>query len=323
MKKVHFAIFLLIALCAAGTYGQDWTQPGSTSPTFSDYQDIPIDAALDSTLGGPFAAKAIGGAVGSAMSAAAANISYGTFTINADGIDITSAVWGSGTQTGKITISGLTVGQVYQLQFMPTVTGQAPTLSVTSGVAQNSPLVGIVSAIQQQVYFVPSATSVVFTFSNTATSSWSTASTGCYSYTPPVTVRDFQNSVMQSCIFPWLPPKDWGAGTITVTPYFNFDAATPPTNSQTTVWQFEGYCIVDPSNQAQAFGTSQTSTYTSGSGAVQYQWAIGPATSPITLPGAAAGAKCFIKADRLTLGSYAQNVGLANILVKFSRTVAQ
>jgi hypothetical protein len=55
---------------------------------------------------------------------------------------------------------------------------------------------------------------------------------------------------------------------------------------------------------------------------VQYQIAVGPATSAITLTGAATGTVCTLKIDRMTSGTYAQSVGLADVVLQFSRTPA-
>jgi len=95
------------------------------------------------------------------------------------------AAWGSGTQTGTLTISGLTVNQNYVLQFtMGTITGQAPTLTATSGATVSITIPSMTSAAKINIPFAATAISAVFTFTNTGASSWST--TGTMAVTAPL-----------------------------------------------------------------------------------------------------------------------------------------
>ena len=116
---------------------------------------------------------------GTGMTITPANGTFDTFTIS--GANLTSAVYSTtGTQTGKLTISGLTVGNRYCLRLTPTLTsGQTPTITATSG-ATNTSIPTLVTATVEVIYFTASATSAVFTFTNTAAAAWSTASTTCY-----------------------------------------------------------------------------------------------------------------------------------------------
>jgi hypothetical protein len=310
--------------------GSDYTSPTGTenlssktitasSLAISDYQYIPIDAGMDSVIAAPDAAIRVQGAVGSTIAPTPANVTYSTFTPS--GANITTAVWGSGTQTATITIATLTAGKLYRLQFTPTVTGQVPTFTATSGIGV-SVIPTVVTAVVETIYFRASATTAVFTATNTGASTWSTASTTCFEYTRPAIAREFSNATQQSLVFDWKPPADWNAGTITFVPYGVVTNATAPTTGQTVVWSLTGFCTADSGSLSQALGTAVTSTLTAPATYVQYDEWIAPETAALTLPGAAAGSVCRIVVDRLTSGSYAQKTGLVGGLLKFTRTLA-
>ena len=330
-------ILLTLAVVIACTSPNAWAIPpappasafsgititGSTITTstlaVSDYQYIPIDAG--NQYGGlpqPSAAQIYQGTVGSTIPPTPANVTYTTFTIS--GANITSAVWGSATQTGTLTIASLTVGKTYRLNFTPTITSQVPTLTATNG-TDLYVIPTLVTTVQEVVYFRATATSAVFTFSNTAASSWSTASTTCYEYAKPEVGREYSNSVLQTLLFKWIPPADWNAGTITIVPDL-FISETAPSNTNTAIWSYAGYCIATGSTQSQAVGTAQTSTYTAGNGVVIYTKVIPAATAAITLPGAAASTVCYIAQDRAVSGSYAQPMASTGFWIHFGRTLA-
>ena len=122
------------------------------------------------------------------MTCTPANVTFSTGTVSSP--NFTSMIWGSGTQTAKLTMSGLTIGTPYLLKFTPTVTGQAPVITASTGVGSYSTIPAVVTATVVNVKFIPSAVSAVFVFSNTTTSTWSTASTTCYALTPTVAKYD-------------------------------------------------------------------------------------------------------------------------------------
>ncbi len=99
------------------------------------------------------------------------NVSYSIFTTS--GANIDNATWGSGTQTATITIVGLTIGKNYTMSFMPTVVGQVPTITATSGTS-SATIPVIVSGTKEIITFTPSDNTVVFTATNTGASTWST-----------------------------------------------------------------------------------------------------------------------------------------------------
>lgn len=292
-----------------------------TSITVSDYQYIPVDAGMDSVIAAPDATIRVQGVVGASKTITPANVSYGTFTINGDGINIDAAVYGSGTQTATFSISGLTVGQLYLYQFTPTVTGQVPTFTATSGVG-SATIPTVVSATVENIYFRATATTAVFTATNTGASTWSTASTTCKAYARPAYAREYSNSSQQSLVFDWMPPKDWNAGTITFIPYGVVTNATAPANTETIIMSISGFCVPTSGSLSTATGTAVSSTFTADANYVQYDEWIGTETTAITLAGAAAGSKCRIMVDRLTTGTYAQKAGFTGGLIKFTRTIA-
>jgi hypothetical protein len=314
--------------------GSDYTSPTGTENlsnktitlstlAISDYQYIPIDAGMDSVIAAPDAAIRVQGIVGAAKVFAPANGSYGTFTVNADTINIDAAVYGSGTQTATLTISGLTAGTLYRLQFTPTVTGQVPTITATSGIGA-SVIPTVVTAVVENIYFRATDVTAVFTATNTAASTWSTVLTTCKEYARPAIAREFSNSAQQSLVFDWMPPKDWNAGTVTFTPYGVVTQATGPGNSETIIISVAGFCIASSGSFSGAIGAAVSSTFTAANPSthVQYDEWIGTETAAITLAGAAAGSKCLITVDRLTSDTYEQKVGLAGGLLKFTRTLA-
>jgi hypothetical protein len=296
------------------------TITGSTVAA-SDYQFLPVEAGMDSILYAPDAAIRVQGIVGAAKTFVPANVSYGTFTVNADTINIDAAIYGSGTQTATLTISGLTVGSLYRLQFTPTVTGQVPTITATSGIG-SALIPTVVSATVENIYFRATNATAVFTATNTGASTWSTVSTTCKAYARPAIAREFSNSIQQGLIFDWMPPSDWNAGTITVQPFGVVTNATAPATGETVIWSISGLCVVDSGSLSTAMGTAVTSTLTAPATYVQYEEWIGPATAAITVAGAAAGGKCKIMVDRLTTGTYAQKIGSTGFLIKFTRTLA-
>lgn len=289
--------------------------------TVSDFVNMSVDWGMDSIMSAPDAAIKAQGNVGAtlASNATAANVTYGTFTAG-EGGNVTTAVWGSGTQTATMTLANLVIGKIYHWFFTPTVTGQAPTITATSGVGQST-IPTVVSATVENIYFRATATSAVFTFTNTGASTWSAASTGVFEYSRPAIVREFSNSTLQTLVFDWLPPADWDGGTIKITPYMVVTNATAPANTETIIWSFSGYCVGDSDSLSQALGTAVTSTYTAGNALVQYDEVIGAETNAITLAGAGSGTKCRISAERLTSGTYAQKIGAAAFKVKFTRTM--
>jgi hypothetical protein len=293
-----------------------------TTLTTSDYQYVPVEAGMDSVMNAPDAAIKAQGIIGATIAPALGNVTYSTWTSN--GVNMTSAGWGSGTQTGTYTINPVVVGKVYRLQFTPTVTGQVPTFTATSGITV-SVIPTIVSATVENIYFRASATTAVFTVMNTGTSTWSTASTTCYEYTRPAIVREFSPTTQQTLIFDWLPPKDWNAGTITITPYMLVTQATGPAQTETIIFSFSGYAVGDSESLSQATGTAISSTTTEPTPAthIQYDEIIGTETAAITIANTpAAGKKIRLMVDRLTTDTYEQKVGLAGFLIKFTRTFA-
>ena len=286
-----------------------------------DYQYLPIDAGMDSVIAAPDAAIRVQGVVGASKTITPLNVTYGTFTINGDGININSAIYGSGTQTATFTITGLVVNTLYLYQFTPTVTGQVPTFTATSGVGVSTIPV-IVTTVAENIYFRATATTAVFTATNTGASTWSTASTTCKAYARPAIAREFSNSTQQSLVFDWMPPKDWNAGTITFIPYGVVTNATAPANTETVIMSISGFCVPASGSLSTAACTAITSTLTADTTYVQYDEWMGAETAAITLPGAAAGNKCRIIVDRLTSGTYAQKAGVTGGLLKFTRTLA-
>ncbi|MEN6421668.1 MAG: hypothetical protein ABFD76_06930, partial [Smithella sp.] len=226
--------------------------------TVSDVANMSVDWGMDSVMSAPDAAIKVQGNVGASLAsnATAANVTYGTFTAG-EGGNVTTAVWGSGTQTATMTLANLVVGKIYHWFFTPTVTGQVPTITATSGVGQST-IPTVVSATVENIYFRATATSAVFTFTNTGASTWSSASTGVYEYSRPAIVREFSNSTLQTLVFDWLPPSDWDGGTIKITPYMVVTNATAPANTETVIWSFAGYCVGDSDSLSQALGTAVT-----------------------------------------------------------------
>jgi hypothetical protein len=291
---------------------------GTAAVTVSDYQYIPVDAGMDSIIAAPDAAIRTQGIVGSTIPVTPATGSFSTFT--ASGSNVTNAVWGSGTQIATFTTNPITTGKLYRLQFTPLVTGQVPSFLASNGMDIYS-IPTIASGSVETIYFRATATAATLTASNSAASTWSTSGTTLYEYSRPAIVREFSNSTIQVLGFDWKPPTDWDAGTITVIPY-GVITETAPSDTNTAIWSISGFCVASSGSLSQALGTAQTSTMTFDATYVLYDEWIGPATAAITLPGAAAGAKCHIMVDRTTAGSYAQKIGLSGIMVKAERAFA-
>jgi hypothetical protein len=289
----------------------------------SDYLVIPVGAGKDSTIAAPDALAVFQGTVGNTINPTAANVSYGTFTINGNGFDITSAVYGSGTQTGTFTIAGLTIGSIYRLQFTPTVAGQVPTFTATSGIGDVS-IPTIVTATVENIYFEATDTTAVFTATNTGASTWSTTSTTCKLYSRPAYLREFSATATQILLYNVPLPADWNGGTITITPYAAVSQATAPANGETVIWSFSAFAIPNSGSKSRALGTAVTSTWTADATLVQYDQVIGTETAAITIAGAAAGGGqvCEIKCKRVTTDTYEQKIGLESLLLKFTRSLA-
>ena len=308
------------------TPGSTCTVTDSTKAPALVYDTIYLDitTGLDSALGAPLAWTKVQGPVGSAITTiAAANVSYGTFTVNANGYDITTAVYVSGTQTATFTLSGLTVGKMYRFQFTPTSTGQVPTFTATSGISSaNIPT--IITATVETIYFRASATTAVFTATNTATATWSTTATTLYEYGRPVVARQFSHAVQQTLIFDWLPPLDWDGGTI----YWQWagvvDNATAPANTETIICQLGGYAVASSDSLSQAMGTSVSSTFTANATYAQYDEIISTLSGAVTIANTpAAGKKVKLALDCLTTGTYAQaGPSMTGLWLKFGRTLA-
>ena len=138
------------------------------------------------------------------------NVSYSTFTkTNAN---VYNAVWGSGTQTATFTIVGLTAGTDYTLSFYPTVTGQVPTFTATSGTsAATIPVV--VSGTKEVITFTTSGNTVVFTATNTGASTWSTYKTWL-SNIPILDKSVIQGNIMDGQMFLQTPTTGDFSGLI-------------------------------------------------------------------------------------------------------------
>ena len=159
---------------------------------------------------------------GSAMTPSPANVSYSTGTVSAP--NVTSAVWGSGTQTLTYSLATLTIGTDYVFTFTPTVTGQVPTITATSGISK-SIIPAVVTGVANNVFFTASATTAVFTFTNTATSSWSTASTTCYATLPVIGKYDTNQSVQSAFVTAYTANPTVGSGFALRNKMLNFGAA--------------------------------------------------------------------------------------------------
>jgi hypothetical protein len=345
MKNILLAILFVLLMAVhvfAGPPGippQSITVNGTTCPpggscTITDstrapalvYDTIYLDitTGLDSALGAPLAWTKVQGPVGSAITTiAAANVSYGTFTVNANGYDVTAAVYVSGTQTATFTLSGLTSGKMYRFQFTPTVTGQVPTFTATSGIS-GSTIPTIVTATVETIYFRASATTAVFTASNTGASTWSTATTTLYEYGRPVVARQFSHTIQQTLVFDWLPPLDWD-GTIAGWQWAGVvDNATAPANGETIICQLGGYAIGSSDSLSQAMGTSVSSAFTADATYAQYDEIISTMSGAVTIANSpAAGKKVKLALDCLTTGTYAQaGPSMAGLWIKHGRTLA-
>jgi hypothetical protein len=296
--------------------GSAWVAVGGSGGTVSDYQYIPVMAGMDSIMGAPSAAQKYQGTVGTTIAPTPANVSYGTGTVSAP--NFTSMIWGSGTQTATLTCTGLTAGKLYRLQFTPTVTGQVPTITPTSGIS-SSTIPAVVTTIIENIYFRASGVTAVFTFTNTGASTWSTASTTVFEYTRPDYAREFSNSIQQTLIFDWKAPADWNGGTILIYPKYIVTNGTAPANEETVVFSFSGFCVTGSDSMSQAAGAAVSSTFTADATYVQYDYVNGSVTAAVTLANAAAGRMAKIICDRLTTGTYAQLIGLLGFTVKFTR----
>lgn len=160
---------------------------------------------------------------GSAMTPTPANVSYGTGTVSAP--NVSSAVWGSGTQTLTYSLATLTIGKNYVLTFTPTVTGQVPTITATSGISK-SLIPKVVTAVVNNVFFTASATTAVFTFTNTATSTWSTASTTCYETLGGTVAKyDSRQAAEKATLVAYTANPTVGTGAAVRNKMLNFGAA--------------------------------------------------------------------------------------------------
>jgi hypothetical protein len=301
---------------AAGTFT-------NLSGTISDYQYIPIDCGIDSVMAAPDAAIKVQGVVGDELAAAGLTLAEGAGTWNTLTIaspNLTSAIYGSGTPTITFTMTGLTVGKLYRLRFTPTVTSQVPTFTATSGVGL-AVIPTVVSATVENIYFRATAATAVFTATNTAASTWSTASTTLYEYSRPAIGREFSNSAQQSLLFDWMPPTDWNAGTITYK-VFGVISQTAPADTKTAVFSLAGFCVGTSDSLSQAVGTAVTSTFTADATYALYDEWISTESAAVTLAGAAAGKKARLTLDRLTSGDYAQKILVTGITIHFTRTLA-
>jgi hypothetical protein len=140
---------------------------------------------------------------GSALASTAytmANVSYGTYGSQTAPNFSGTITWGSGTQSATMTIAGLTVGQLYRIVLTPTITSQAPVVTL-SGATAFLPVPVLVTATVNQIFFVPTSTSVVFTFTNTAASTWTTASTATYAVAWPFYQSDTTNAAATASVF--------------------------------------------------------------------------------------------------------------------------
>lgn len=295
---------------------------GSNSITVLDYQFIPIDACIDSVLGAPNAPSQVQGTVGTTINPVAANVTYSTFTINGNGFDITSAVWGSGTQTGTFTISGLTVNSLYRFQFTPTVTGQVPTYTATSGIS-NCTIPTVVTAVVETIYFRASATTAVFTATNTATSTWSTTATTCFLYSRPAIVRDFPHTAVTTVLCKWKPPDDVTGTTIAYYPVMLVDAATAPTTGQTVIFDLAGAAFGSSDNLSGAVGTFVASTFTADTSYIQYDKMIPSYSGAVTITGLAANKVVDLILYRDVTDTYNFAVGLEGIQIQYTRILTK
>ena len=138
------------------------------------------------------------------------NVSYDTFTkTNAN---VNNAVWGSGTQTATFTIAGLTAGTDYTLSFYPTVTGQVPTFTATSGISAET-IPTVVSGTKEVITFTADNTTVVFTATNTGASTWSTDKTWL-SNVPILDKSVIQGNIMDGQMFLQTPTTGDFSGLI-------------------------------------------------------------------------------------------------------------
>jgi len=318
----------------SATYGSGttWARSDHVHPTDTarapstayDYQSFTIDAGIDNILGAPAAATRFQGTVGSTLAGNLAlecvgGAAWTTCTVTSPP-NVTSAVWASGTPSITFTISGLTIGKLYQFKFTPTSSGTAPVFTATSGIAGNSPIAAIVTTVDETIYFRASSTSAVFTATSSATNTWSTASTVVYEYTQPAIARTFSHTVQQTLKFDWMPPGDWDGGTV----YWNWvgliDSSSLPSDGQTSICQLSGVAFSSSDSLSQALGTAVSSTFTAASH-IQYDETISALSNAVTIANTpAAGKKVKFVLDCLTSGTYTQGISMTGWNLKFGRT---
>jgi Fe-S cluster assembly iron-binding protein IscA len=144
-----------------------------------------------------------------------ANLTYYTYgTMTAPNFNNAVAWTSSGpaTQQCTMTIAGLTSGTLYRTTLTPTVnTGAAPVITL-SGATLYSPITTLTTATAAKIDYIPTGTSVVFTFTNTAAGNWTTGSTSTYALTPVIVPYDSLQSASPYGSF-WAYSANPTAGT--------------------------------------------------------------------------------------------------------------
>jgi hypothetical protein len=296
------------------------------SQTFEDYNYIPVSSGYNGVLSTPGgSAQVFQGVVGSDLSA---NIAlsqgvgtWGTLTISSPP-NVTSAIWGSGSPTVLFTISGLTVGKLYRLRVTPTISGQVPTFTPTSGVQGDYVASAWVNSVQNNIYFVASATTAVWTALSSTTSTWSTASTTLYEYSRAVMAREFAYTSMQTVVFDWFPPRDWDNTQIIEYSVFGVITQTPPTNGQIVNFSLSAYAVDSSDSLSMPLGAGLVSSVTFDATYAQYDWFRTPATGTLSIDNSGWGKKVRLFLSRQTVGNtYNQSIGVVSVGFGFSRTI--
>ena len=142
--------------------------------------------------------------------------------------------------------------------------------------------------------------------------------------THKVVVRNFAGTTANEILyFSWQPPYDLTGGTITFRPICFVTNATAPADSETIIFTLEGASIGDSDLLSSALGTAVASTFTADATYAQYDRLAGAWSSAITITDLAAGETVLLELIRdQGTDTYAQDIGLWAIEIKFSRTLA-
>lgn len=144
------------------------------------------------------------------------------------------------------------------------------------------------------------------------------------SSTNKIDTRDFSGTANEDIIIPWQVPHDLSGTTVTYRVLCFVPGATPPAEGEIIAFSLAGTSIGDSELLSKSLGSAVTSNITCAAGYAQYDRVATTYSEEVTITDLLAGETAILQLIRLatTTDTYAQDIGVFGIEIKYTRTVS-